>query len=128
MFEVMENYPETVGLFRQFGFSMIDNPIAQRIFARSVSLEQACRLKHVDFAAFEAALAELVGNSCGGPDSLIQLAAARCDRTLSTRVAIPTWIYLHDTSIHQLAPIVRASDTLLLFDGLIFFASTTPSS
>lgn len=74
VFEVIENYPETVALFRQFGFSMIDNPIAQRIFARSVSLEQACRLKHVDFAAFEAALNKLVGNSCGGPDSLIQLA------------------------------------------------------
>ena len=74
VFEVIENYPETVALFRQFGFSMIENPMAQRIFARSISLEQACRLKHVDFAAFEAALNKLVGKSCGGPDNLIQLA------------------------------------------------------
>ena len=48
VFEVIENYPETVALFRQFGFSMIENPMAQRIFARSVSLgagmpPQACR-------------------------------------------------------------------------------------
>ena len=73
-FEVIENYPETVALFRQFGFSMIENPMAQRIFARSISLEQACRLKHVDFAAFEGALKELVRKSRGGPDNLIQLA------------------------------------------------------
>jgi len=39
-FEVIENYPETVALFRQFGSSLIDNPMAQRIFARSVSLER----------------------------------------------------------------------------------------
>jgi hypothetical protein len=31
VFEVIESYPETVALFRQFGFSMIDNPMAQRI-------------------------------------------------------------------------------------------------
>ena len=74
VFEVIENYPETVALFRQFGFSMIENPMAQRIFARSISLEQACRLKHVDFAAFEGALKELVRKSRGGPDNLIQLA------------------------------------------------------
>ena len=74
VFEVIESYPETVALFRQFGFSMIDNPMAQRIFARSVSLEQACRLRHVEFATFQAALDKLVGKTCGDPDDLIQLA------------------------------------------------------
>src|SRR6185437_15810680 len=74
VFQVIESYPETVALFRQFGFSMIDNPMAQRIFARSVSLEQACRLRHVDYAVFQAALNKLVGESCGRPDDLIQLA------------------------------------------------------
>jgi hypothetical protein len=73
VFEVNESYPETVALFRQFGFSMIDNPMAQRIFARSVSLEQACRLRHVEFATFQAALNKLVGKNCGDPDDLIQL-------------------------------------------------------
>jgi hypothetical protein len=53
---------------------MIENPMAQRIFARSISLEQACRLKHVDFAAFEGALNKLVLKRCGGPDNLIHLA------------------------------------------------------
>jgi len=52
---------------------MIDNPMAQRILARSVSLEQACRLRHVDFETFQAALNKLVGKSCGDPDDLIQL-------------------------------------------------------
>ena len=58
---------------QQFGFSMIDKPMAQRIFARSVSLEQACCLTYVNFATFQAALNKLVGKSCGGPDDLIQL-------------------------------------------------------
>jgi len=74
VFEVIHTYPETVPLFRQFGFSMIDNPVAQRTFARSVSLEQACRLRHVDFAVFQAALNKIAGKDCGSSDSLIQIA------------------------------------------------------
>lgn len=76
VFAVIHNYPETVALFREFGFSMIDNPVAQRLFARSVSLEQACRLKHVDFAAFQNALNGAIRKSCSGPD-LIQIAPDR---------------------------------------------------
>ncbi|MEO8593142.1 MAG: DUF1858 domain-containing protein [Candidatus Solibacter sp.] len=82
VFEVIESYPETIALFRQFGFSMIDNPIAQRIFARSVSLEQACRLRHAEFAAFQAAFNKLVGKGCGGPDDLIQLAGGQVQSCL----------------------------------------------
>lgn len=74
VFDVIQSYPETAALFRQFGFSMIDNPMAQRVFARSISLEQACRLKHVDFAAFQAALNRAVRTRCGHSDDLIQLA------------------------------------------------------
>jgi hypothetical protein len=47
VFEVIQSYAETVTLFREFGFSMTDNLVAQRVFARSTSLEQACRLKDV---------------------------------------------------------------------------------
>jgi hypothetical protein len=76
VFEVIHNYPETVALFREFGFSMIDNPVAHRLFARSISLEQACRLKHVDFAAFQNALNGAIRKSCSGPN-LIQIALDR---------------------------------------------------
>lgn len=77
VYDVIQSYPETVPLFREFGFSMIDNPMAQRIFARSVSLEQACRLKHVDFRVFESALNRAVQKSCGASDGLIQIAGSR---------------------------------------------------
>jgi hypothetical protein len=51
--------------------------MAQRVFARTVNLEQACRLRHVEFAAFHTALITLVGKSCGSSDDLIQLSGGR---------------------------------------------------
>ena len=73
VFDVIHSYPETVSIFREFGFSMIENPVAQQIFARSVSLEQACRLKHVDFAQFQAALTKAIDRDCGGGTKLIRI-------------------------------------------------------
>jgi hypothetical protein len=73
VYDVIHSYPETAALFREFGFSMIDNPVAQRVFARSISLEQACRLKHVDFQVFAAALRAATGKACGGSGDLIQI-------------------------------------------------------
>jgi hypothetical protein len=55
--DVINCYPQTRPVFLQFGFSLIDNPIARQVFARSVSIEQACRLKHVDSVEFLCALA-----------------------------------------------------------------------
>jgi hypothetical protein len=74
VFDVIQSYPETAEVFRKFGFSMIDNPMAQRIFARSISIEQACRLKHVDFNVFASALNQAIGTSCDASGGLIQIA------------------------------------------------------
>ncbi len=73
VFDVIRSYPETVALFREYGFAMIDNPVAQRVFARSISLEQACRLKRVDFARFQADLNRSVARSRAEPPGLIQI-------------------------------------------------------
>ena len=35
-------------MFLELGFTMITNPIMRQTVARSVSLEQVCRLRHVD--------------------------------------------------------------------------------
>lgn len=72
VFDVIQSHPETIPLFREFGFSMIENPVAQRVFARSISLEQACRLKHVDFARFHAALNQAIEAGASKP-GLIQI-------------------------------------------------------
>jgi hypothetical protein len=77
VFDVIQSYPETTALFREFGFSMIDNPVAQRIFARSVSLEQACRLKHVEFARFEAALNDAINRNGDSAATLFQIDGAK---------------------------------------------------
>lgn len=75
VYDVIQRYPETLPLFREYGFNMIDNLVAQRVFARSISLEQACRLKRVDFAKFQAALNGAIHKSCGsGSNGLIQIA------------------------------------------------------
>jgi hypothetical protein len=73
VFDVIHSYPETAPVLHEFGFSMIDNAVAQRVFARSVSLERACRLKHVDFAEFQAALTNAVNRSCGNEAGLVQI-------------------------------------------------------
>jgi hypothetical protein len=73
VYDVIQSYPETKPVFQEFGFSLIDNAVAQRVFARSVSLEQACRLKRVDAAAFQAALRKAVDRSCGDSANLIQI-------------------------------------------------------
>ena len=74
VYDVIQRYPETASLFRDFGFAMIDNPVAQRVFARSISIEQACRLKHVDFDAFQSALNRAIRKTRGEPGGLIQIA------------------------------------------------------
>jgi hypothetical protein len=54
--EVVAAYPETIPVFLQFGFTMITNAIMRQTVARSVSLEQVCRLRHVDQVALLSAL------------------------------------------------------------------------
>lgn len=73
VFDVIHSYPETATVFLEFGFNLIQNPVAQRIFARSISLEQACRLKHVDFAKFQGALSRTVSRHYDTTDTLVQI-------------------------------------------------------
>ncbi|HWB85315.1 MAG TPA: DUF1858 domain-containing protein [Bryobacteraceae bacterium] len=61
--EVADAYPETVPVFLEFGFQMITNPMMRKTVARSVSLDQACRLHHVDCAKFIAALRDAVARN-----------------------------------------------------------------
>ena len=73
MAEVIDRYPQTRPVFLQFGFTMIDNPVARQVFARSVSIEQACRLKHVDCGEFLGALEASSLESEARADALVQL-------------------------------------------------------
>jgi hypothetical protein len=71
--DVIDHYPETRSVFLQFGFTLIDNPIARQVFARSISIEQACRLKHVDSVEFLGRLRASV-RTAEGPNVLVQIA------------------------------------------------------
>jgi hypothetical protein len=77
VFDVIHSYPETAPVFHEFGFSMINNAVAQRVFARSVNLEQACRLKHVDFTRFQSALRHAVNRNCESETGLVQIEGGR---------------------------------------------------
>ncbi|MFN3467289.1 MAG: DUF1858 domain-containing protein, partial [Candidatus Brocadiales bacterium] len=46
--DVIEQYPETIEVFLQFGFHQITNPVARRTMAKMVSVEGACQFKGVD--------------------------------------------------------------------------------
>jgi hypothetical protein len=56
VYDVVTRHPETEEVFLRYGFSLITNPAARRVFARSVSLAQACRLKGVALDEFVEAL------------------------------------------------------------------------
>ena len=56
VYDVITRYPETEEVFLRFGFSLITNPMARQVFARSVNLAQACRLKGVAMDEFVRAL------------------------------------------------------------------------
>jgi Domain of unknown function (DUF1858) len=68
VFDVIENHPETVAVFLKFGFTMIENPMARQIFARSASLDQACRMKHVNCGDLLSALDEVIARTGGCQD------------------------------------------------------------
>jgi len=70
--DVIERYPETRAVFRRFGFTLIDNPVALQVFARSISIEQACRLKHVDCADFLEALRSSI-SAASGSHTLVRI-------------------------------------------------------
>ena len=63
--DVAAAYPETIAVFLKFGFTMITNPLMRQTVARSVTLEQVCRLRHVDCDQLLAALREAANARVG---------------------------------------------------------------
>jgi len=54
--DVIEQHPETLEVFLQFGFHQITNPVARRTMAKMVTLEGACQFHGVDLEKFLKAL------------------------------------------------------------------------
>ena len=71
--DVAAAYPETIPVFLQFGFSMITNPVMRRTVARSVTLEQVCRLRRVDADQLLSALRQAAAAGRSGKRSAEQL-------------------------------------------------------
>jgi hypothetical protein len=72
--DVAGTYPESIPVFLQFGFSLITNPLMRQTVARSVTLEQVCRLRHVDSGEFLTALRTAVNQRAGAnPDRLVSI-------------------------------------------------------
>ncbi|HHT9119184.1 MAG TPA: DUF1858 domain-containing protein [Candidatus Hypogeohydataceae bacterium YC41] len=61
--DVIEQYPETMEVFLQFGFHQIANPVARRTMAKMVTLEAACQFHGVDLEKFMAALNDKLENA-----------------------------------------------------------------
>ena len=54
--DVLEWFPETQAVFAANGFGAVQQPLLRRTLARTVSLDQACRMHGVDVAGFVDAL------------------------------------------------------------------------
>ena len=63
VFDMITRYPATTTVFEAFGFSLINNPVARRVFARSVTLQQACRLRQVKYDVLAPALQQCIGEA-----------------------------------------------------------------
>jgi hypothetical protein len=77
VYDVITRHPETEEVFLRFGFALITSPMARQVFARSVNLAQACRLRDVSLGEFLAALQQRVNASSTAPESREQLVVIR---------------------------------------------------
>lgn len=58
---VVEQWPDTLQVFLDHGFTLLANPVARRTIARRVSLGQACRMQGKDVSALVADLNRVAG-------------------------------------------------------------------
>ena len=71
--------PETIPVFLRFGFTMITNALMRRTVARSVTLEQVCRLRRVDCDELLSALRQAINtdrSSKQEPGELVTISGA----------------------------------------------------
>ncbi len=50
--EVLDRYPQTLGVFLEYGFTQLKNPEARQTLAQSITIEQASRILPVDLESF----------------------------------------------------------------------------
>lgn len=50
--EVIENFPETMEIFLQYGFTDLKNPVLRNTIARVATIERACKIHSVDINKF----------------------------------------------------------------------------
>lgn len=58
---VLEAHPELEGIFVEFGFTKIVNPVMRKTVAKHVTLNMACGMKGVDIEEFLKTLNERIG-------------------------------------------------------------------
>lgn len=56
VYDVVEQYPETLKVFVDFGFKQLENPVARKTMAKMVTIETACQWKSVDLEKLLGAL------------------------------------------------------------------------
>ncbi|MBI4319495.1 MAG: DUF1858 domain-containing protein [Chloroflexi bacterium] len=49
--DVLERYPQTLGVFVENGFSQLRNPVAREVLAKTVTIEQAANIQKIDLDA-----------------------------------------------------------------------------
>ena len=58
--EILEQFPQTVEVFVQYGFSQITNPVMRRTVGKVTTLKTACEMRNVDCEEFVKALNECI--------------------------------------------------------------------
>ena len=57
--EVLSRYPQSLEIFVQRGFALLQNPVLRKTMARAITIEQACRREGVDLAGLMGELRQL---------------------------------------------------------------------
>jgi len=58
--DVLEQYPDIVTVFLQYGFSNITNPVMRRTVAKVMTLQAGCEMRNVNCEVFVRALNEWI--------------------------------------------------------------------
>ncbi len=61
VWNVLNEYPQTLAIFVMFGFHQLKNPVLRNTMARTVTVEKACKMHNVSMEALLASLREIAG-------------------------------------------------------------------
>ncbi|MBC8590959.1 ABC transporter substrate-binding protein [Wansuia hejianensis] len=89
VYNITENYPETIDIFAQNGFEQLKNEKMRKIMGKTISLEMACITKKVNLELFEQKLVETIEQSRKSEDDTLVTKTNKKDVDIKIEGVLP---------------------------------------